>query len=70
MENLRHNDPDSFNSLTIIQPELFDELLGRIRHRITKQNTKYREAIESGLKLAVTLRHLATRNSYVDPCCR
>ena len=40
--------------------------MGRIRRRIRKQNTRYREAIGPGFKLAVTLHHLATGNSYVD----
>ena len=63
---LRHSDPDSFNNFTRIQPEFSDGLLSRIRHRITKQNTKYRETIGPGLRLAVTLHNLATGNLYVD----
>ncbi|XP_041366787.1 uncharacterized protein LOC121381526 [Gigantopelta aegis] len=66
MESLRQRDPDRFKNFTRLEPALFDELLDRLRLRITKQNTSYRDAIEPGLKLAVTLRHLATGNSYVD----
>ena len=66
MESLRLRDPERFKNFTRLEPALFDELLDRIRHRITKHNTNYRDAIEPGLKLAVTLRHLATGNSYVD----
>ena len=44
---------------------MFDEVLERIRHRIVKQDTRYRDSLEPGLKLAVTLRYLATGNSYV-----
>ena len=38
--------------------EVYDELLTRMGPRITKQNTTYREALDPGLKLAFTLRHL------------
>ena len=66
MESLRQRDPDSFKNFTRVEPAFFDELLDRLRLRITKKNTSCRDAIEPGLKLAVTLRHLATGNSYVD----
>lgn len=38
----------------------FDHILTLIRPHITKQDTVMRKAIEPGLKLAVTLHHLAT----------
>ena len=43
---------------------MFDELLTRVGPRITKQNTNDREALDPGLKLALTLRHLATGTKY------
>ena len=45
---------------------MFDELLDRTRPLIVQQATTYRDALEPGLKLAVTLRYLAAGNSYVD----
>ena len=47
-------------------PEMFDEVLERIRHRITKQFTFYRDPLEPGLKLAIALRHLASGSKYSD----
>ena len=47
-------------------PEMYDELLRRVGPRITKQNTKYRLPLDPGLKLAVTLRHLASGTKYSD----
>ena len=45
-------------------PEMFDEQVTRVGPRISKQNTNYREALEPGLKLAITLRHLASGTMY------
>ena len=47
-------------------PEMFDELLTRVSPRITKQHTWYRQPLEPGLKLALTLRHLASGSKYSD----
>jgi hypothetical protein len=47
-------------------PDMFDEILGRIRGRLTKKHTSYREPHEPGLKIAVTLRHLASGYKYAD----
>ena len=43
-----------------MEPAMFDKLLHRIRPRIAKQDTWYRQAIEPGIKLALTRRHIAT----------
>ena len=46
--------------------EMFDELLARVGHRITKQHTWYREPLDSCMKLALTLRHLASGSKYAS----
>ena len=66
LETLREKDPDGFRNYTRLPPEMFDELLDRTRPLIVQQATTYRVALEPGLKLAVTIRYLATGNSYVD----
>ena len=43
---------------------MFDELLGRLEHRITKQDMWSRPALAPGLRLAITLRYLAAGDSY------
>ena len=43
---------------------MFDELLNRIRPRIAKQDNWYCQSIDPGLKLALTLSHLATGDTY------
>jgi len=61
---LRNEDQKTFKNFMRMPPEMFDELRTRVGPRISKQNTNYREAIEPGLKLAVTLRHLASGTMY------
>ncbi|XP_014671660.1 PREDICTED: putative nuclease HARBI1 [Priapulus caudatus] len=66
MPELRHEDPASFHNFLRIPPDMFDELLTRLNPRITKQDTNYRKAIDPGLKLAATLRHLASGDTYAS----
>ncbi|XP_014671429.1 PREDICTED: uncharacterized protein LOC106812148 [Priapulus caudatus] len=57
---LRNEDRASFHNFMRMPPEMFDELLARVGPRITKEHTSCREPLEPGLKLALTLRHLAS----------
>ena len=53
MVELRREDPSSFTNFMRMPPEMFDEILERVRGRLTKQHTFYREPLEPGVKLAV-----------------
>ena len=64
MEELQMEDAESFRNFLRMDLIMFDELLNSVGSRITKKNTWYRQAIETGLKLALTLRHLCTGDSY------
>ena len=66
MVQLRREDPASFQNFLRIQPEMFDELLARVGPRITKHDTNYRKALDPGTKLAATLRHLASGDTYAS----
>ena len=61
---LRADDPEEFFKYIRMTPPVFDELLRRVSPRIQKQDTRFRQAVNPGLKLAVSLRHLATGDEY------
>ena len=64
MEELRIEDVKSFKNFLLVDPAMFQELLLRLEPRITKQDTFYRKALTPGLKLAITLRYLASGDNY------
>ena len=64
MPELKLEDPASYINYLRVSPEIVDELVERLTPRITKQDTNYRKAIEPALKVAITLRHLATGERY------
>uniref|UniRef100_A0A8B9HI78 DDE Tnp4 domain-containing protein n=1 Tax=Astyanax mexicanus TaxID=7994 RepID=A0A8B9HI78_ASTMX len=41
-------------------PAMFDEIVGRLTPRLTRRTTNWREPLSPGLKVALTLRHLAS----------
>ena len=57
-------DVHSFVNFPRMQPEMFDELLNRVVQLIQKNDTLWRKYLEPGLKLALTLRHLAVGDKY------
>ena len=63
MVELRAEDPASFVNFLRMPPEMFDELRERLTPRLEVLHHT-RETLAPGLKLAVALRHFATRHSY------
>ena len=66
MVELRNEDHVSFTNFLRMPPAMFDELLPRVGPRITKQHTFYMDPLEPGMRLALTLRHLASGNKYAS----
>ena len=64
MKELRLGDEATYRTYARMPWEIFDELLARVGPRIAKMDTNYRRAIEPGLKLTATLRHLASGIDY------
>ncbi|XP_046573230.1 uncharacterized protein LOC124281247 [Haliotis rubra] len=64
MRELEAEDTKSFVNFLRMDRESFDQLLGRVSPMITKADTPMRDSIPPGEKLAITLRYLATGDSY------
>ena len=64
MEELRAEDIPSYTNYMRLPPELVDEVLQRIEHRIEKKTTFWRKPLSPGLRFAITLRYLASGDSY------
>lgn len=66
LNEFRFEEPVEYQKFLRMSTEIFEALLEKIRPLISKQNTVMREAIPAEVKLAVTLRYLATGASHND----
>ena len=61
---LRMEVQPSFLNFLRMPPEMFDELLNRVVPRNRKMDSKYRKALEPGVKLLISIIHLTSGNKY------
>ena len=64
MVELRNEDRKAFENFMRMPTEMYDELVTRLSPHITRQTTTYRKLIPPGMKVAITLRHLASGTKY------
>ncbi len=64
MVELANEDVQSYKNFVRMEPRMFREILDRVGPRVQKLNTNFRDALPAGLKLAITLRHMASGDSY------
>ena len=65
MVELLEHDPQAYRNFTRVDPALFQELTDRLTPRIEKRSTYWRRKPHPpGLKLAITLRYVASGNDY------
>ena len=64
MNELWIEDPQAFFNFFRMEPAGFDELVQRVNPRITKTDTHMRKALFPGLKIALTVRYLASGEKY------
>ena len=60
LAELRAEDEACFLNFLRVSPGIYDSLLEKVSPLIRKQNTTYRRAISPAMRLAITLRYLAT----------
>lgn len=65
VRELQGEDSEMYRLYFRMQPTDFQNLLAKIAPLITKQDTKFRQAISPSERLAVTLRFLATGKNYL-----
>lgn len=66
LKEMREEDLEAYKNHVRLPPEKFDELLSKINDKIQKRNTHMRNAIPARTKLEITLRYLATGDSYIS----
>ncbi len=64
MVELRDEDVAGFRNFMRMDPAMFQELIQCLGDRIRKQDTWFWKALEPGLKVAITLSHLAIGDNY------
>ena len=64
MTELQQEDEAAFTNFTRVPPELFEELMTRVGPLLENKQTFMRKPLEPGLRLAITLRYLASGDSY------
>lgn len=54
----------AFRNFTCLTPDMLRDLVQRLTPKLEKYNTWYRDSLSVGLKVAITLQHLTTWDSY------
>ena len=66
LDELITTDIPGYRNFVRMPPAVFDRIQERISHRLRKEETIWRTPLQVGLKLAATLRHLSTGESYTS----
>lgn len=64
LKELASEDKEEYRNHLRMSEEKFNELLGKVQDRLKKQDTVMRQALSPKLKLQITLRYLATGDSF------
>ena len=66
LQKMRLNDIEGYKNYLRMTEENFLEILALVREDIEKQNTVMRESIPADIKLAATIRYMATGKTYTE----
>ena len=70
MDELYGTDISGFTNFMRMTPEFFEMIKTRLKPRLARRATNYRAPISVGEKLALTIRYLATGDSYTSLSCQ
>ena len=70
MADLYATDIPGFTNYMRMTPEFFEMIKTRLEPHLARQATNYRAAISVGEKLALTIRYVATGESYTSLSCQ
>ena len=70
MAELYASDIPGFTNFMRMTPEFFERIKTRLEPHLARQATNYRAPISVGKKLALTIRYLATGESYTSLSCQ
>ncbi|XP_052814130.1 uncharacterized protein LOC128241217 [Mya arenaria] len=66
IQELRYDDASSFKRYLRITPTMFDDILQRLTPHSQKKDTRFLYALPAGIKLAITLRYMASGDTYAS----
>lgn len=66
LNDLRISEPSDFQNFLRLDSTVFEELLRMVIPEIKKRDTTMRDAISPSQRLSITLRYLATGNTFED----
>ena len=66
MQELKNETPELFRNFTRTSGCMFDEIVEKVTPYIEKEETFFRKPLPPGLRVAITLRFLATGESYIS----
>ena len=69
LENVKADETGLFKNLNRISSSDFDFLLNKIEDKVSRVDTNYRDSIPASVRLALTLKFLATGDSYGRLMC-
>ena len=64
IHELSLEDQPLYRNFLRLKEDLFNEIVERVQPHIERQTTNFRDPLDVGLRVAITLRYLATGNSY------
>lgn len=64
MRELEDEDPDLYRNFLRLDEDFFNQIVEQVRPHLQRETTFWREPLDVGLRVAITLRFLATDNTY------